>query len=266
MERPIGMLDSGVGGLTVAKELMRQLPKEKIIYIGDTLRCPYGPRPFEEVRKFTWELVQFLLTYNIKMLVIACNTASAAVLEELQKKLDIPVVGVIGPGARAALKVTRSKRIGVIGTKGTIHSDAYQKELKTIDNDVYVKSIACPEFVSVVENGDFNKKDTLEIVKKALLPFQFEALDTLILGCTHYPLLQRQIQLAMGRRVQLINSGEETGRELSTILQYNNQLNFELFEGVHQFFTTGDPKKFQKIAKRWLNQENFTVQSIDLSK
>ena len=194
VERPIGMLDSGVGGLTVAKELMRQLPKEKIIYIGDTLRCPYGSRPFDEVREFTWELVHFLLTYNIKMLVIACNTATAAVLDELQKKLEIPVVGVIAPGTRAALKVTRSKRIGVIGTEGTIHSDAYQKALKTIDNDVYVKSVACPDFVPIVEQGTFHKKEILEVVKRNLLPLQFQEIDTLILGCTHYPLLQKQIQ------------------------------------------------------------------------
>lgn len=264
VKRPIGMLDSGVGGLTVAKELMRQLPKEKIIYIGDTLRCPYGPRPFDEVRKFTWELVHFLLTYNIKMLVIACNTATAAVLDELQEKLDIPVIGVIAPGTRAALKVTRSKRIGIIGTKGTIHSDAYQKALKTIDNDVYVKSVACPDFVSIVEQGIFHKKATLEVVKKNLLPFQYEEIDTLVLGCTHYPLLQKQIQRVMGKRITLINSGEETGRELSTILQYSHQLNIYGFEGMHQFFTTGDAKMFQKIANRWLEQENFDVKHIIL--
>lgn len=264
MKRPIGMLDSGVGGLTVVRELMRQLPKEKIIYIGDTLRCPYGPRPFEEVRKFTWELVRFLLTYNIKMLVIACNTATAVVLDELQRSLDIPVVGVIAPGTRAALKVTRSKRIGVIGTKGTIHSDAYQKSLKMIDNYVYVKSVACPDFVPIVERGDFHKKQTFEIVKKNLLPFQFEEIDTLILGCTHYPLLQKQIQKAMGRRVTLINSGEETGRELSTILQYSNLLNIYTLEGKHKFFTTGDAAMFEKIASQWLDEKNYVTQQIRL--
>ena len=264
MKRPIGMLDSGVGGLTVVRELMRQLPKEKIIYIGDTLRCPYGPRPFEEVRKFTWELVRFLLTYNIKMLVIACNTATAVVLDALQRSLDIPVVGVIAPGTRAALKVTRSKRIGVIGTKGTIHSDAYQKSLKMIDNYVYVKSVACPDFVPIVERGDFHKKQTFEIVKKNLLPFQFEEIDTLILGCTHYPLLQKQIQKAMGRRVTLINSGEETGRELSTILQYSNLLNIYALEGKHKFFTTGDAAMFERIASQWLDEKNYVTQQIRL--
>ena len=264
-KQPIGVMDSGLGGLSVLKEIIKLMPNEDYVYFGDSANAPYGTRTPEEVYQLTKNIIEmFIHQYNVKAVVIACNTATAVVLDELQRSLDIPVVGVIAPGTRAALKVTRSKRIGVIGTKGTIHSDAYQKSLKMIDNYVYVKSVACPDFVPIVERGDFHKKQTFEIVKKNLLPFQFEEIDTLILGCTHYPLLQKQIQKAMGRRVTLINSGEETGRELSTILQYSNLLNIYALEGKHKFFTTGDAAMFEKIASQWLDEKNYVTQQIRL--
>lgn len=165
MQRPIGVIDSGVGGLTVAKEIMRQLPKERIIYLGDTARCPYGPRPVDEVRLYTWEMTRYLLTHDIKMLVIACNTATAVVLDEIREQLDIPVIGVVDPGARTALKVTSNYQVGVIGTVGTINSGAYANALKSINNEVKVESLACPNFVPLVESGEFEGERAKEIVE-----------------------------------------------------------------------------------------------------
>lgn len=165
MKQPIGIIDSGVGGLTVAKEVMRQLPNEQIFYLGDTARCPYGPRTSEEVKTFTWQMTRFLLEKNIKMLVIACNTATAVALDEIRRELPIPVIGVIYPGARTAIKVTKNRRIGVIGTEGTVRSRAYEKALKSINHQVTVKSLACPKFVPLVESGEY-----FGPVAKKLLP------------------------------------------------------------------------------------------------
>src|SRR3954453_21272570 len=195
---PIGVIDSGVGGLTVAKEIMRQLPNEKIIYVGDTARCPYGPRPAEEVKNFTWQMTNFLLEKDIKMLVIACNTATAVVLEEIREKLSIPVLGVIQPGARAAIKITKNHRIGVIGTMGTVKSAAYEKALRQINKRTIVTSLACPKFVPLVESGKYEGSVAKKIVVETLHPLKSKGLDTLILGCTHYPLLEHLIQNVMG--------------------------------------------------------------------
>ena len=155
MKQAIGVIDSGVGGLTVAKEVIRQLPNEKIIYLGDTARCPYGPRTTREVKRFTWEMTSFLLEKKIKMLVIACNTATAAALDEIRKELSIPVLGVINPGARAAIKKTKNYRVGIIGTEGTVKSGAYERALKSLNSRLFVKSHACPKFVPLVESNEF---------------------------------------------------------------------------------------------------------------
>lgn len=265
MNRPIGVIDSGVGGLTVAKEIMRQLPKEEIIYLGDTLRCPYGPRVKEDVRQFTWEMTYYLLNnHHIKMLVIACNTATAIVLKEIQEKLDIPVIGVIQPGARAALKVTKNGHIGVIGTEGTIASGAYYQALKTINSQVYVESLACPKFVPLVESGNFEGKKAHYIVAESLLPFKGKRIDTLILGCTHYPLLKPIIQKYMGKDVSIISSGDETAREVSTILSFHNKLNEVEGKKQHLFLTTGSKELFQKIASKWFGYKVHEVNSIEL--
>lgn len=172
MKQAIGVIDSGVGGLTVARELMRQLPKETFIYLGDTKRCPYGPRSEEEVRAFTWQMVNYLLGKNIKMLVVACNTATAYTLTELQEELDIPVIGVIEPGARAAIKVSQNKRIGVIGTEGTIESKAYPQALVSIDQDIRVNDLACPPFVPMVEEGILSGPKAEGIVSRTLQPIE----------------------------------------------------------------------------------------------
>lgn len=264
MNRPIGVIDSGVGGLTVAKEIMRQLPKEEIYYVGDTKRCPYGPRPVEEVKKFTWQMTNYLLQHHIKMLVIACNTATAAVLEDIKEALDIPVIGVIHPGARSALKGTETKQIGVIGTIGTINSGAYTEALKSIDDHVTVESLACPRFVPLVENGEYQSDHAFQVVLETLQPLKQKQLDTLILGCTHYPLLEPVIQKVMGENIHLISSGDETAREVSTILEYSGLLNNGTKIPHHQFFTTGSKEKFQAIASQWFEQKIDNVNVIEL--
>ncbi|PGT88125.1 MULTISPECIES: glutamate racemase [Bacillaceae] len=266
MKRPIGVIDSGVGGLTVAKEIMRQLPKEEIIYLGDTARCPYGPRPAEEVRRFTWEMTNYLLeNHHIKMLVIACNTATAIALEEIQENVDIPVIGVIFPGARTAVKVTKNDHIGVIGTINTIQSAAYETALKTLNNQLFVESLACPKFVPLVESGEFEGEEAQKIVNDSLSAFKGSKIDTLILGCTHYPILQSQIEEYMGQAVKIICSGDETAREVSTILSFNKTLN--LFSGKknHRFLTTGPKQLFEKIASKWFEQPVKHVESITLN-
>ncbi|MDN3018475.1 glutamate racemase [Paenibacillus sp. BSR1-1] len=264
MKQPIGVIDSGVGGLTVAKEVMRQLPNEKIIYLGDTARCPYGPRTPREVKKFTWELTTFLLEKNIKMLVIACNTATAAALDEIRKELSIPVLGVINPGARAAIKRTKNYRVGIIGTEGTVKSGAYERALKSLNSRLFVTSQACPKFVPLVESSEFDGPIAEKIVDEALKPLQNQNLDTLILGCTHYPLLEPLIKNVMGDHCSVISSGDETAREISAILQYNGLLETCEEEPAHEFYTTGSRRIFSKIASQWLGIPINEVKKIKL--
>ncbi len=257
-------MDSGVGGLTVAKEVMRQLPNETIYYVGDTARCPYGPRSREEVAQFTWEMTEYLLQYDIKMLIIACNTATAVVLKEIREALSIPVLGVILPGSRAALKHTYSGNIGVLGTVGTVNSKAYEKAIKSINRRVTVLALACPKFVPLVESGEYEGTFVEKIVSQTLQPLRAKKLDTLILGCTHYPLLEPVIQAEMGRKVKIISSGDETAREASAILDYRNALAEGESPPHHCFFTTGSKKLFTVIASDWLQRDDFHVTSIRL--
>ncbi len=264
-QAPIGFIDSGVGGLTVVKEARRQLPNETILYLGDTARCPYGPRPNEQIRQYTWEMVHFLLQKKIKMLVIACNTATAIVLEELKAKLAIPVVGVILPGSRAALKVTKNNHIGVIGTVGTVKSAAYLKALKVKSPQTVVEQLACPKFVPIVESNEYRSAIAKMLVAEGLAPMKNKQIDTLVLGCTHYPLLKPLIQNYMGESVNLIDSGAETVGEVSMLLDY-----FEIAaistnkKLAHQFFTTGSPKLFREISEEWLEVEGVTVEKVYL--
>ncbi|MBM7691983.1 glutamate racemase [Peribacillus deserti] len=264
MKHPIGIIDSGVGGLTVAKEVMRQLPHENIIYLGDTARCPYGPRPMDEVKQFTWQMTRFLLNRNIKMLIIACNTATAAVLDEIRNELSIPVLGVIYPGARAALKLTRNLNIGVLGTAGTIKSGAYETALKNINPLTRVESLACPKFVSIVESGQFNSPIAKKVVAETLKSLKSKKLDTLILGCTHYPLLGPVISSYMGKNIEVISSGEETASEASVILHYNGHMNKSSEPPVYKFYTTGSKGIFQKIASEWLERTIHEVETVKI--
>ena len=272
MDQPIGVIDSGVGGLTVARELMRQLPKEKLIYLGDTVRCPYGSRPEEEVIRFTLEMVDFLIKKNIKLLVIACNTATAYTLDLLKKKLDIPVIGVIQPGARAAIKVTKSNYIAVLGTENTINSRAYPTALNQIMVDLSIYGLACPKFVPLVERGQFSELAAKQIIRESLLPLKkHPELDTVILGCTHYPIIADQIQDVVGEGIKIISSGEETARDVSAILAYQG-LAYEMNRyPEHEFYTTGSADLFKQIANKWMdppiNQvKQVTIEQTELNK
>ena len=264
-KRPIGFIDSGVGGLTVVKEALKQLPNENILYIGDTARCPYGPRPAEQVVQFTWEMTNALLEKGIKMLVIACNTATAVALEEIKAALPIPVIGVILPGARAAVKQTKNKCVGVIGTAGTVKSGAYEIALLEKSPELKVTSLACPKFVSVVESKEYHSSVAKKIVAQTLAPLELKKLDTLILGCTHYPLLRPIIQNVIGENVALIDSGAETIGEVSMLLDY-----FEISNSpkngrsLCRFYTTGSAKLFQEIAEDWLELDEVIVEHIEL--
>jgi glutamate racemase len=253
LSKPIAVLDSGVGGLTVVQELIRQLPREEVVYVGDTARCPYGPRSREEVRQFSYQMIDFLKQFDPKMLVIACNTATAVILEELRDTSAIPIVGVIHPGARAAIKSTLSGRIGVIGTANTINSRLYEQALKQIHPQLYVTSLACPSLVTVVEEGRFAEGDVYDVVKESLHPLAQEDIDTLILGCTHYPLLAPVIQKVVGEHIQLISSADETAREVSTILFHKDLLSHQFGRPRHQFFTSGKVSLFKYIAESWLH-------------
>lgn len=250
----IGLMDSGVGGLTVARELMRQLPNEKMIYIGDNARCPYGPRPVEQVKAFTWEMTRFLQSQEIKMLVIACNTATAVALEELKAQLSIPVVGVIDPGSRAAIKATKNGRVGVIGTVGTIRSHAYEKAIHQKNAQIDVFELACPKLASLVESNETHSAVAKKVVAEQLAAMKKNDVDTLILGCTHYPLLREAIQNTIGKQVTLIDSGAETVNDVSMLLDY-----FELSakekdpQWRHQIYTTGSSTLFKNIAAQWLH-------------
>ena len=255
VQQPIAILDSGVGGLTVVKEVMRQLPREKIIYFGDTARTPYGPRPAEEVIRFTREIVDYLIQFRPKMIVIACNTATAFALEDIRSRVTVPVIGVIHPGARAAINRTQSGFVGVIGTEGTINSGAYQDALTQLKPQIEVISRACPKFVPLVEQGNFRSEETYKTVAESLQSLCSTPIDTLILGCTHYPFLADAIAEAMGRHISLISSAEETARDISTVLQVKGRLALGEVMPVHHFCCSGDPALFQTIARQWLNEE-----------
>lgn len=261
--RPIGFLDSGVGGLTVVRELMRQLPHEEIVYIGDSARAPYGPRPAEQIRDYTWQLVRFLLTKNVKMIVFACNTATAVAWEEIKAALDIPVLGVILPGSSAAIKATRSKRVGVIATPMTVSSDIYRQKVQLLDPSISMTSLACPRFVPLVESNETNSSVAKKVVYETLATMTGKV-DTLILGCTHYPLLRHIIQNVMGPDVKLIDSGAETVRDISVLLNY-----FEINRSrdavtkQDRFYTTAGAASFQDIAETWLKQ-NIHVEHVTL--
>ncbi|WP_273450453.1 glutamate racemase [Streptococcus ferus] len=261
--RPIGFLDSGVGGLTVVRELMRQLPHEEVVYIGDSARAPYGPRPAEQIKDYTWQLVNFLLTKDVKMIVFACNTATAVAWEEVKAKLDIPVLGVILPGASAAIKSSSSGQIGVIGTPMTIASDIYREKILALSPNMSVKSLACPKFVPIVESNQHLSSVAKKAVYESLAPLVGQV-DTLVLGCTHYPLLRQIIQNVMGPKVKLIDSGAECVRDISVLLNYF-QLNRsrEFSDTQHQFYTTASSSSFKAIAEEWLSQ-SIQVEHVKL--
>ncbi|ETT82530.1 glutamate racemase [Viridibacillus sp. FSL R5-0477] len=266
MNAPIGVIDSGVGGLTVVKEMLRLLPNESIYYIGDTARCPYGPRSQEQVRTFTWQMADALSKMNIKMLVIACNTATAVALESLQKKCPFPVIGVINAGARAAIKATKSHDIVVLGTEGTVKSGAYDEALYSLSSSSRVTSLACPSFVPLVESGEYEGEFADQLVKESLQPLHQTSFDTVILGCTHYPLIQRNIEQTVGEHVHVVSSAEETAKDVQDLLSYHHIARMEQLAPEHRFFTTGSVPMFRLIASKWLPLQKIQVKRITLTK
>lgn len=264
MTYPIGVIDSGVGGLSIAKEIIKKLPNETIYYFGDTLRCPYGPRPLHEIKRFTLEMVHYLLRYPIKALVIACNTATVAALSAVQEAVSIPVIGVIHPGARAATKVTKNKRVAVIGTKTTIGSKAYVHGIAEIDQEIVVIGKATPKLVPLVESGNWDGPLARKVVEEELRELKKQSFDTLILGCTHFPLIEHVITEVLASKVQVINPAEETAIDLETTLR-SNRLQALTFSSPHRFFTTGNPKRFQAMVQKWLQLEEVNVRVVDLN-
>ncbi|ASY16854.1 glutamate racemase [Candidatus Planktophila versatilis] len=261
---PIGIFDSGVGGLTVARAILDQLPNESTLYIGDTARGPYGPRPLAEVRDFALETLDFLVEQGVKALVIACNTASAAMLRDARERYSIPVIEVIQPAVRRAVAATRSGRVGVIGTRATIESKAYLDAFAAA-TQLRIESIACPLFVEFVERGETSGEAITKIAREYLKPMIDADIDTLVLGCTHYPLLTGVISYVMGNDVSLVSSAEETAKDLYRVLVENNLLRGgSESPSTHKFLATGDAQAFELLARRFLGPEVGSVQHQDL--
>lgn len=247
---PIGVFDSGVGGLTVAREIMRQMPRERIVYFGDTARLPYGSKSENTVIRYTRQIIRFLMTQEVKAIVIACNTATAYALEAVEGELDIPIIGVIHAGARTATGVTENRKIGVIGTEGTIHSGVYTKVMKEMRSDIEVTGKPCPLLVPLVEEGLFHDSVTDEIASRYLSELKGKYIDTLVLGCTHYPLLRSTIGRLMGPEVTLVNPAYETALELKQILTEQELLweEGEVGSGQYHFYVSDLAEKFTSFA------------------
>jgi glutamate racemase len=264
-DAPIGVFDSGLGGLTVLRALIDLLPDERTIYFGDTGRFPYGPKPREEVQEYALQIADVLLARDIKVLVVACNSATAAALEVLREKLDIPVVGVIEPGVRAALAATEHGRIGVIGTVGTISSGAYQETAPRFSpergREIVLTAAACPGFVEFVEAGDVDSDQVHVLAERLLAPLVTANVDTLILGCTHYPLLARTIGDVMGRDVVLVSSADETAFAVGHLLTEKGMRAVAPATEQHLFLTSGPVDRFRALGARFLGPEVETIEA-----
>ena len=253
--QPIGMFDSGLGGLTVARSVIDLLPNEDLIYFGDTSRCPYGPRPADEVKGFALEIMDSLADEGVKLLVVACNAAASTALEAARRRYDVPVVSVIEPGARAAVAATRNGRVGVIGTRVTIDSGSYERAVAQASPDVRLFSAACPLFVDFVERGDTTSDELIAVARQYLSPLQTAGIDTLILGCTHYPLLTGVIHYVMGDEVVLISSAEATGNEVYANLKDAGLLNPMTSRGTHRFIASSEEGISGELGRRFLGPE-----------
>lgn len=263
---PVGVFDSGVGGLTVAREIMRHLPNENIVYFGDTARVPYGSKSKDNIIRYSRQIINFLKSENVKAIVIACNTASALALDVVRAEIDIPIIGVVEPGARAALEVTRTKKIGVIGTEATIRSAMYEKIIQGLDPEAMVIGKACPLFVPLVEEGFAKHRVTQEIIDYYLAALLEMGIDSLILGCTHYPLLRSRIREYVGDRITLVNPAYETAIDLKKLLESYDMEN----TGEHQehasysFYVSDAADKFKQFANSILPYDIETTQQINI--
>ncbi|MBE5893103.1 MAG: glutamate racemase [Lachnospiraceae bacterium] len=266
-DAPIGVFDSGVGGLTVAREIMRQMPNEKIIYFGDTARVPYGSKSKETVTRYSKQIARFLLSFQVKTIVVACNTASAYARDELEQEVDIPVLGVVKPGARTAVDVTRNGKIGVIATEATIGSHMYNKYITELNKDVTIYEKACPLFVPLVEEGLWQDPVTDEIAKRYLSELIDLDIDTLIMGCTHYPLIRSTLGRIIGEEVTLVNPAYETAMELKRLLAEQDLLNDQppkLGENQYQFYVSDGAEKFKRFANSIIKYGILSAKTIQI--
>jgi glutamate racemase len=246
--RPIGVFDSGVGGLTVLHECLVTMPHEDFVYLGDHARLPYGPRPLDEIARFAHEIAGYLEGQGVKLIVVACNAATSAALPALQSSLRVPVVGVIAPEAAAAVRATRNRRIGLLATQATVTAGRYEALVRTLDAGVRFTAVACPELVPLIESG----AQTVDAVRRYAEPIKDAGCDTVILGCTHYPLIRPVLQRVFGRDVTLVFSAEETAREVEETLRRKGWENEPGREGSYRFLTTGDPAAFRALGERFL--------------
>jgi glutamate racemase len=267
--RPIGIFDSGAGGLTVLHECLVTTPHEDFVYLGDGARCPYGPRPHDEIRRFSHEIASYLEDLGVKLIVAACNSATAAALPELQERLAVPIVGVLAPEAHAAVQATRNRRIGVLATDATVASGRYEEAIHALDAGTHVVAIACPRLVPLIESA----APTEEIdaaVRDYARPLKEAHVDTVILGCTHYPLIKPVFQRTLGRGTTLVFSAEETAREVAETLERKGIANDPTREGSVRFLTTGDPDEFRALGERFLqlpigDVERVAIRDLELA-
>lgn len=262
--RPIAVFDSGIGGLTVLKELVEQLPGEDIVYFGDTARIPYGSRSKETVIKYVMQSFNFLMTKNIKAIVIGCNTASALALEEAEAEFDLPIIGVVEPGARASVNSTKNNTIGIIGTEGTINSNAYQEHIRKLLPNSEIIGVSCPLFVPIVEEGLEDSDIAALTAEKYLLELKEHNIDTLVLGCTHYPALRYTIGKIMGEKVKLINPAYETAKLAKNLLKEQGLLNEKLDNGIKTYYVSDDPDKFKRLGGNIIRKQIELVEKVNV--
>ncbi|OIN96970.1 glutamate racemase [Candidatus Desantisbacteria bacterium CG1_02_38_46] len=264
-KRPIGIFDSGIGGLTVAKEIFACLPREDIVYFGDTARVPYGTKSPQTVKKFSCSNTKFLMSQKVKIVIVACNTASATSFGKLRAEFpSIPIIGVIGPAVKLALMCTKNKKIGVIGTESTISSNAYLKEIRKFKSNVSLFGQSCPLFVPLVEEGWIDRKETLLIAKKYLTPLKRKKIDALILGCTHYPMLKSVIKKIMGKGVAVIDSARAVAEKCKKVLEEKGLFNGKKRNGWHKFFVSDNPLRFKRAGQKFLGRKIDKVAQIDI--
>jgi len=264
-ERPIGVFDSGVGGLTVLHECLVTLPHEDFLYLGDHARLPYGPRPLEEIRRFAHEIGAFLEARGVKLIVVACNSATSAALPDLQESLSVPVLGVIAPEAHAAVQATRNRRVGLLATQATVDAGRYETLVRTLDAGIRVDAVACPRLVPLIESAEPFGEETIEAVRGYAAPLKAEGCDTVILGCTHYPLIRPILQRVFGRDVTLVFSAEETAREAAETLRRKGIENAPGREGSYRFLTSGDPESFRELGQRFLQLPLGEVEQVGIA-
>jgi glutamate racemase len=263
--RPIGVFDSGVGGLTVLHECLVTLPHEDFVYLGDHARLPYGPRPLDELRRFAREIGGYLESQDVKLVVVACNSATAAALPELQTALRVPVVGVITPEAHAAVQATRNRRIGLLATQATVMAGRYTELVHALDAGVEVFAVPCPRLVPLIESDDPFAEETAAAVREYAAPLRTAGVDTVILGCTHYPLIRPILQRVFGRDVTLVFSAEETAREVAQTLARKRIEHESTREGAYRFLTTGSPDAFRALGRRFLQLPIEQVEHVELA-